>query len=48
MDFFFERIIYLFDPLHHFWEREGMHRRFALALVLVFLGAMAEIGRAHV
>lgn len=43
MDSFFERITYLFDPLHHFWEREGMHRRFALALVLVFLGAMAVI-----
>ena len=43
MDSFFERITYLFDPLHHFWEREGMHRRFALALVLVFLGAMAFI-----
>ena len=43
MDSFFERITYLFDLLHHFWEREGMHWRFALALVLVFLGAMAVI-----
>lgn len=43
MDFLFERITYLFDPLHHFWEHESMHRRLALGLVLVFLGALTTI-----
>jgi hypothetical protein len=43
MDSLFERITYIFDPLHHFWEHERMHRRFALGLVAVFLGALAGI-----
>lgn len=43
MDFIFERFTYIFDPLHHFWERERMHRRFALGLIVVFLGALVGI-----
>jgi len=43
MDFLFERFTYLFDPLHHFWERERMHRRFALGLIVVFLAALVSI-----
>lgn len=43
MDSLFERFTYLFDPLHHFWEHERMHRRFALGLIVVFLGALASI-----
>lgn len=43
MDPIFERMTYIFDPLHHFWEHERMHRRFALGLIVVFLGAMAGI-----
>ncbi len=43
MDTLFERFTYLFDPLHHFWEHERMHRRFALGLIVVFLGALASI-----
>lgn len=43
MDPIFERLTYIFDPLHHFWEHERMHRRFALGLIVVFLGAMAGI-----
>lgn len=43
MDQIFERLTYIFDPLHHFWEHERMHRRFALGLIVVFLGAMAGI-----
>lgn len=43
MDNLFERVTYLFDPLHHVWEHERMHRRFALGLVVVFLGALASI-----
>jgi hypothetical protein len=43
MDFLFERLTYMFDPLHHFWEHERMHRRFALGLIVVFLGALVSI-----
>jgi hypothetical protein len=43
MDFIFERFTYIFDPLHHFWERERMHRRFALGLIVVFLAALVGI-----
>ena len=43
MDTLFERLTYIFDPLHHFWEHERMHRRFALGLIVVFLAAMAGI-----
>ena len=43
MDFLFERFTYIFDPLHHFWEHERMHRRFALGLIVVFLSALVTI-----
>lgn len=43
MDFLFERLTYIFDPLHNFWERERMHRRFALGLIVVFLAALIGI-----
>jgi hypothetical protein len=43
MDFLFERFTYIFDPLHHYWEHERMHRRFALGLVAVFLGSLVSI-----
>lgn len=43
MDSLFERLTYIFDPLHHFWEHERMHRRLALVLIVVFLGAMTGI-----
>ncbi len=43
MDLLFERLTYIFDPLHHFWEHERMHRRFALGLIVVFLSALVTI-----
>lgn len=43
MDFLFERLTYIFDPLHHFWEHERMHRRLALGLIVVFLAALVGI-----
>ena len=43
MDPIFERLTYIFDPLHHFWEHERMHRRLALVLVVVFIGAVTGI-----
>lgn len=43
MDRLFEYITYIFDPLHHFWEHERLHRRLALVLVFVFLVGLGFI-----
>lgn len=43
MDALFERVTYIFDPLHHFWEHERMLRRLALAIIFVFLASLAGI-----
>lgn len=43
MDRFFEYITYIFDPLHHFWEHERLHRRLALVLVFAFLVSLGLI-----
>ncbi len=43
MQFFFDRITYIFDPLHHWWEHERMLRRLSFVLVLVFLAGMVGI-----
>lgn len=37
MNFIFEKITYIFDPLHHIWEHEKMHRKISIALVIFFL-----------
>lgn len=37
MNFLYEKITYIFDPLHHRWEHEKMHRKISVALVLFFL-----------
>ncbi len=34
---FHEKITYVFDPLHHRWEHEKMHRKISITLVLLFL-----------
>lgn len=34
---FYDKITYAFDPLHHLWEHEKMHRKISLLLVLFFL-----------
>jgi hypothetical protein len=33
----YERITYIFDPLHHLWEHEKMHKKISITLVLFFL-----------
>ncbi len=43
MDFIFERCTYLFDPLHYHWEREHMHRKISLMLVLFFITSLLVI-----
>ncbi|KGO35661.1 MAG: hypothetical protein WBN83_05590 [Desulfoprunum sp.] len=43
MNFLYERITYLFDPLHHLWEHEKMHRKISVLLVMFFLGSLIGI-----
>lgn len=43
MNFLYERITFLFDPLHHLWEHEKMHRKISVLLVLFFLGSLIGI-----
>ncbi len=33
----YERITYIFDPLHHFWEHEKIHKKISFGLVIFFL-----------
>ncbi len=33
----YEKITYVFDPLHHLWEHEKMHKKISITLVLFFL-----------
>ena len=43
MNFLYERITYLFDPLHHLWEHEKIHRKISILLVMFFLGSLIGI-----
>jgi hypothetical protein len=43
MSFFYDKITYIFDPLHHLWEHEKMHRKISYGLVLFFLGSIISI-----
>lgn len=43
MVFLYERITYLFDPLHHLWEHEKIHRKISFALVVFFLASLLLI-----
>ena len=47
MNVLFERITFLFDPLHHFYEQERLHRKISVGLVFVFLSSlfMIELNR---
>ena len=40
---FYEKITYIFDPLHHLWEHEKMHRKISLSLVFFFLVSLISI-----
>ena len=37
MNYLFEKITYIFDPLHYRWEHEKLHRKISLFLVVLFL-----------
>lgn len=43
MNIIYEKITFLFDPLHHLWEHEQMHRKISLCLVLFFLVGLLSI-----
>lgn len=43
MHFFYDKITYIFDPLHHLWEHEEMHKKISIGLVLFFLTGVAAI-----
>ena len=43
MTFFYDKITYLFDPLHHLWEHEKIHRKISVTLVLFFLCSIISI-----
>jgi hypothetical protein len=43
MSFFYDKITYIFDPLHHLWEHEKMHRKISYGLVLFFLCSIISI-----
>lgn len=43
MNFIYDRITYLFDPLHYFWEHEKVHRKISLMLVIFFLVSLVLI-----
>ncbi len=49
MDFFYERVTYVFDTLHRAWEHDRMHRKLAVMLVCFFLGSLLliELNRQH-
>jgi len=43
VNYVYERITYIFDPLHHVWENAGMHRKISVGLVLFFLAGVILI-----
>ncbi len=43
MHFLYDKINYIFDPLHHVWEHEKMHRKISFALVIFFLASLVSI-----
>lgn len=43
MSAIYDKITYIFDPLHHSWEHERMHRKISISLVLLFLFSLVAI-----
>lgn len=43
MNLLYERIIYLFDSLHLFWEHEKMNRKIAVSLIILFVASLLVI-----
>ncbi len=49
MDYIYERITWIFDPLHQFYEHEKVHRKISVLLVLLFVFSLffIELNRLH-
>lgn len=43
MNSIYEKITYIFDPLHHQWEHEKMHRKISVGLVIFFIFSLVAI-----
>lgn len=43
MNYIYEKITFIFDPLHHLWEHEKMHRKISIGLVIFFLISLVAI-----
>jgi len=43
MNFIYEKITYIFDPLHYHWEHEKLHKKISFALVVFFLLSLIAI-----
>ncbi|MCF8057387.1 MAG: hypothetical protein K9K37_12215 [Desulfocapsa sp.] len=43
MDLIYERITWIFDPLHQFYEHEKVHRKISVLLVLLFVTSLFVI-----
>lgn len=43
MTYFYDKITYLFDPLHYLWEHEKMHKKISVGLVLFFILSVITI-----
>lgn len=43
MNFIYEKITFLYDPLHYLWEHEKLHKNISYALVLFFLSSLVSI-----
>jgi hypothetical protein len=43
MSYLYDKITYIFDPLHHLWEHEKIHRKISFGLVLFFVFSIIGI-----
>ncbi len=43
MNSLYEKITFIFDPMHHFWEHEKLSRKISIMLVLFFLASLLTI-----
>ena len=43
MNFFYEKVTYIFDPLHHYWEHENVIKRTSFCLVIFFIASLVAI-----
>jgi len=43
MTYIYDKITFVFDPLHYLWEHEKMHRKISFALVLFFILSIISI-----